>query len=203
MTGIQKRTSSRAPIVGVVLVVGLLAAITLLKQRTDAPDDVNAQPPPGVDAQAQPGSPSFEAGGNQTAPRTPQTAQQAVKDILGERDEGRAEQTRRNARYKSALVDTYRSENADPAWADATERRLQALATDPGIQAAGVKADDMAIDCKRTTCRTSASFSSSGQADDWSMLYMASGGAVLRNSVVSRTQNADGSVSVDIYSTAK
>lgn len=46
-------------------------------------------------------------------------------------------------------------------------------------------------------------FVSSGQASEGSMLYMASGGAVLSNSVVSHTQNADGSVSVDIYSTAK
>ena len=61
----------------------------------------------------------------------------------------------------------------------------------------------MVVDCKRTTCRTTANFSSNAHADDWSMLYMASSGVILRNSVVSRTLNADGSVSVEIYSAAK
>lgn len=193
------------PIFGVGLVLAVLAAITLWKQRGTNPNESGDSDDSAAVAAAESYSTASAARlRERDASASPAlNAEQAVKGILAEREQGRAEQTARSARYKGAIVAKYRGETTDPAWANGAERTLQALATDPAVQAAGLVPGDMSIDCKRTTCRTTANFSNNGQADDWSMLYMASGGAILRNSVVSRTQNADGSIALDIYSAAK
>lgn len=195
------------PMVGVGFVLVVLATMTLWKQRTTTPNESSAAGDDGATTGLERDTASRDVDmrgrGTAAASGTALSAEDAVKGILTEREQGRAEQTARSARYKGELVARYLAETTDPAWAGRAERTLQSVINDPAVQAAGLAAGDTVVDCKRTTCRTTAHFPNNGQADDWSMLYMASSGVVLRNSVVSSTQNADGSVSVDIYSTAK
>jgi hypothetical protein len=91
-------------------------------------------------------------------------------------------------------------EPVDPAWSAATEHTLDQIAAAPAIQQNVPAPKDMQIECRSSMCRVKSDFGNSSQADDWTLLFMASVGANMPQSIVSRISNPDGSQSVVIYS---
>lgn len=126
-----------------------------------------------------------------------------VEAVIAARNRDRAVVIAHNARIKDALASAWRSESADAAWAPAQEQAMRQVAALPAMGDADVLPRDLAVQCKRTTCRLDASFDSSGQADDWVLLYMSSAGGVQQHAVVSRKPHADGSVAIQVHSKAR
>lgn len=96
----------------------------------------------------------------------------------------------------------YAEEVRDPAWAFAQSRARARIAED--LSATGVDSPaDLATRCKRTVCKTTATFETPGQADQWALLYMASLGDTAKRSVVSHARDAQGVVHLEIYSVSE
>lgn len=190
-----------------VILIGALGALTIYKHRAtrdieNAASQANSVAAGSAASRAAAEADAATANRRPTAAMTPSEVKDAVHAIVAARAHEVSQQSLQNDRTKASLVAAFRSEKPNPVWSAPAEAKLQRIATSQSMTAAGIKATDMAVSCKSTTCHTSASFATSAQADDWVMLYMTGVGTVLHQSAVSRTQNADGSINIDIYSKA-
>jgi hypothetical protein len=103
------------------------------------------------------------------------------------------------ARIRKIATTRYAKEVRDPAWAYAQTRARAIIAKE--LSEAGVDLPaDLATQCKRTVCKTTATFETSSQADQWVLLYMASLGDAAKSSVVSNSRDTQGTTRLDIYS---
>ncbi len=126
----------------------------------------------------------------------------AVADLNRRRRALSGESAARDARLQEVAAARYAKEVTDPAWAFAQSRARARIAKD--LSAAGVDSPaDLATQCKRTVCRTTATFETPGRADQWALLYMASLGNTAKRSVVSHSQDAQGVVHLEIYSVSE
>ena len=128
---------------------------------------------------------------------------EAVREQLARIAEQRKQSAARLDRAKRDAAAAFAQEPVDPVWSAATERRIDQVAALPAIQQNSAAPKDMRVECRSSMCRVTSDFTTSGQADDWTMLFMASVGSTLPQSLVSRVTNPDGSQSVVIYSRAR
>ncbi|MEP6634706.1 MAG: hypothetical protein ABJA62_10920, partial [Luteimonas sp.] len=126
-----------------------------------------------------------------------------MKRSIARREQLRADQARQSEAARQKAIATYRAESVDPAWAPQKTAELNQIAALPAIAQAKISPKSLDVDCKRTICRLNGTFASNGDAEDWTMLYMSSVGGALPNSVVTRTQNPDGTTNVEIYGRAR
>ncbi|MBB6599244.1 hypothetical protein [Luteimonas sp. MC1825] len=140
-------------------------------------------------------------------PRSPVAARASSGAQLAAHVERRAqrrdEHIARTAALKKQSAERFAAEQVDPAWAPQKEAELAGIAGQPGFATAGVKPTSLDMDCKSSMCRIDGQFASNGEAEDWILIYMSSVGSALPSSVVSRTQNPDGSTRVEIYGRAR
>lgn len=129
----------------------------------------------------------------------PMGAPGQVKAIVAQRTRNVKALSARNEAIKAAAVSRYANEKQDVAWAAGKERALAGVAQDVAA-ASSAKPRDLVSQCKQTVCRTTATFASAGEADEWVSLYMASMGDVMKHSVVSTNRNQQGAIGVEIYS---
>jgi hypothetical protein len=106
---------------------------------------------------------------------------------------------------RNKIVGKYESEAIDPAWSNTTRQALisPALTASDQIRATHSEPSNLAVDCRSTTCRITADFPTTVAADDWSTLYITGAGDRLPNASLQKTANADGSVHLEIYATAR
>lgn len=140
---------------------------------------------------------------NTDAPMNASEMQQQVKQSIERRARLRDQLVRESAAAKQKAVATFSSERVDPTWASGKEAELTGIARSSAIAEAKAAPKTFDIDCKSTMCLLNGSFATNGEAEDWTLLYMSSVGSALPNSVVSRTQNPDGTTSVEIYGKAR
>ena len=195
----------RGPLLMALTVLAVLAAVTLWMRKPDGasattgmgtaakdastPADASNTPPADIASRRR----------QALAPMSTVGTHEQVAQSIARRERMRADQARQAEDSRQKAVATYRSERADPAWAPQKENELNTIAASPAIAEAKIVPKSLEVDCKRTICRLNGTFASSGEAEDWIMLYMASVGGGLPNSVVTRTQNPDGTTGVEIY----
>lgn len=129
--------------------------------------------------------------------------QAGIKALAESRERMRAEQERQFKRAQAGIAATFNSEPVDPAWSAPAESELRRIAANAESASEDIEAEDVAVACKKTTCRLTASFATGGKADDWTTRFMSSVGGALKSSAVSQTRNPDGSVLLEIYSNAR
>lgn len=83
-----------------------------------------------------------------------------------------AERNAEQNRVAADLESKYMGEPVDSQWASSTESGLGSIVKDPGLQASGITPQGYAAACRSRTCRVSAVFRSSGEAEDWSLMYV-------------------------------
>ncbi len=103
-------------------------------------------------------------------------------------------------RERRDAASAFASEPVNPVWAAATERQLDRVAAQPAIQQNGATPKDMQIQCRSSMCRIQSDFGQGSQADDWTLMFMASVGSTMPHALVSQVTNPDGTRSVVIYS---
>lgn len=136
-------------------------------------------------------------------PLAPGDRRARMEESIAKRQEMRAAYIKRTEESRRNAVETFNSERVDPQWAPQKEVELGKIAKQSAFETAGVAPTDLRMDCKSSMCRIDGSFTSSGQAEDWVLLYMSSVGSALPNSIVSRTQNPDGTTSIQVYGRAR
>lgn len=191
-------------LIPLLLVVVVLAGWAWYKQR-DQPIDASVMAPasnatvPATTAATVPdaGSNRFGMPGQGTGLNSadaqsllsgrPQTAADRAK-VLAERDRQMAEFER-----------SHRAEPVDAAWASQAQTNLDEIVVSEAIVASGIKPAEYAADCRSATCRISAEFKSSGDAEDWGTFFLASSGKTIRQAKMTILQNPDGTSEVRIY----
>ena len=200
---------TKAPLLLVVAVIAALAIVTMCvrQSRVEMPaDDVQA----GIDAA--PASATGDAESSQA--RAPRRAsmdarmsgaemQERVQAIVARRARLRDESENKARASRQKAEAAFRSEKVDKAWATQKETELSGVATSEALAQAKIVPKAFDVDCKSTVCRLNGTFSTLSEAEDWTLYYMSSVGNALPNTVVSKTQNPDGTTNVEIYGRAR
>lgn len=189
-------------LIPLLLVVAVLAGWAWYKQREQptpaatapvAADSASAALPAATAGSnaTRPGMPGAQGGLTATDARSllggPQTAADRAK-ALAERDRQMAEFER-----------SHRAEPIDAAWASKAQANLDEIVVSEAIVASGIKPGEYKADCRSATCRVSAEFKSSGDAEDWGTFFLASSGETIRQAKMTIIQNPDGTSEVRIY----
>lgn len=192
------KPGTRLPLVAAAVVALAVIAGTFLLRRGEVSDPADvpqstavvetvAQAPATTNPAARPARPSGEPLGQQVAAR------------LEGRAQSRARHAARMDELKERSAARYASEKVDPAWAPKKESQLTAIAANKAFEQVGARPTSLSVDCRSSMCRVDGAFETRSQAEDWVMMYMATVGGEMPNSVVSRTQAEDGSTRVEIY----
>jgi hypothetical protein len=198
--------SNRTPLLLglLLLVVAALATWAFMKQRRS---DVPAQPAaetvtqdPASLAQTQ-AQPSLANMRGMPMPTASQGGGLRGKLPMTEADRQKALAAR--DRQMAAFEQSHRAEPVDAAWASKAKADLDAIVTSEAIVASGIKPADYSADCRSATCRISAEFKSSGDAEDWGTFYLASSGKTIRQAKMTIVQNPAGGSEVRIYGTRR
>ena len=190
-----------APLILVAAVAAAIVVGTLLVRKSGVPADVVAAPAATDEAAEAPAA--RRPGATPPVRQSPAQARARVEQSAERRKKARDEQIRKTAELNRQAAETFRTEQVDPAWAPQKETELTDIAAIPAFETAGAVPTSMDIKCKSSMCRLESSFQTSGQAEDWILLYMSSVGSAMPNSLVSRTANPDGSTRVEIYGRAR
>ena len=199
----------KAPLLLAVAVIVVLAAVTawVRQSRIDVrADDVQAATDhvpvvTGDVAESSQSDVSRRAGTDGRASGA--DAPERVKAIIERRARLREEAASKAEASKQKAVAAYRAEKVDQAWATQKETELSGVATSAALAQAKIVPKSFDVDCKTTVCRLNGTFSTLGEAEDWTLYYMSSVGNALPNTVVSKTQNPDGTTNVEIYGRAR
>lgn len=201
------KSGNKLPVVATVAVVVALVGGTILLRGNDIPGarEVGSA---GVDgneaapvAAPMPASPPVARAARPAAPL--RSRDEELVEQVAARQAMREEHAARMAELRERSAARYAGERVDAEWAPVKEVELSAIADRKDFAAAGAKPISLEIDCRSTMCRLDGQFSSRGQAEDWVMMYTASVGEAMPNSVVSRSRNPDGSTRVEIYGRAR
>ena len=195
------KPGNRLPLlVAIAIVVAVVAATMLVRGGRGPANDDAGTAPVASDLQAPaPGARAPVAARPAPTRLQGQAIDGAVLDRVEERSRKREELRAQTAALKEQSAQRFASEQVDPTWAPAKVTELDGIAADPAFTDAGVVPTNLDIDCRSSMCRINGQFDDPGKAEDWIMLYTASVGGALPNTVISRTRNPDGTMRVEIY----
>ncbi len=193
------KSGNRLPLaVAVAVVVAVVAGTFFLRGKSGTGDQAVEESEAPVPVATQVGGPPT---GTRQAAKPVDRRQ--VEDQLSSQVERRAKMRDEHLARTNALreqsAQRYASEQVDPAWAPGKISELTNVANDASFEVAEAQPKSLSIDCRSSMCRIDGQFDDSNKAEDWILLYMASVGGSMPNSVVSRTRNPDGTMRVEIY----
>ena len=91
------------------------------------------------------------------------------------------------------------AEPVDAAWKLRSESEMTAIATSQDLKASGIAPTTYSNDCRSSTCRITATFQSSGDAEDWGMMLTTMSGSTLRQARPMVINNPDGTFELRVY----
>lgn len=196
------KSGNKLPLVvaaGVVL--ALVAATFFLRGRSGADEAAwaDAATPASEATPVAAPPPSTRPAGRESAPMDRARIEEQLVSQVERRAKMREEHQARVATLREQSVQRYASEQVDPSWAPGKMSELTELANDSAFEVAEVVPQSLSVDCRSSMCRIDGQFEDASKAEDWILLYSASVGGSLPNTVVSRTRNPDGTMRVEIY----
>ncbi len=99
----------------------------------------------------------------------------------------------------AALEAQHRAESVDSAWASKAEQALSLTATSDVMASTRITPQGYTADCRAATCRISASFASSSDAQDWGTFFLTSSGAQIRQAKLMVVPGPNGTSEVRIF----
>lgn len=193
------KPANRLPLFVAIAIVFAVIAATILVRAGRGPADVASDTAPVAREAPAPAAAGPAAPRAAPTPVRGAAVESAVLNQLEERTRKREELRARTAALKEQSARRYASEQVDPAWAPTKMGQLDGIAADPAFSAAGAVPSNLDIDCRSSMCRIDGQFEDASKAEDWIMLYTASLGSALPNTVISRSRNPDGTMRVEIY----
>ena len=104
---------------------------------------------------------------------------------------------------RQRLQAQFSSERADPSWAMGREQSLVANSTSPQINDLHVEPKNFQAECRSSTCRVTADFTSRSNAEDWFTLFLTNTGTRMGRTSYQLSANPDGSAHIEVYGTAR
>lgn len=180
-----------------VLVVGLLGWMAWKQVRPDSTAEALERTASDSARSGKNDMDSATGATNGTRPAAATLQAMMAKQLALMKDPAKAKQQR--DQELAALEAQHRAEPVDSAWAAKTERALSDVATSEVMVGTKLTPRDYDADCRSATCRISASFDSSSDAQDWGGFLMTVSGAQLRQAKLMVVPGPDGSAEVRIF----
>lgn len=142
-----------------------------------------------------------------TSPRADSPAAQVVlRDDLARqmelmKDPLKAQQVQEQ--QLAQLESQHRAERVEAGWKAQAESALSDIATSRDLEMSGIAPSTYASDCRSSTCRTSATFSTHGDAQDWGTMFLTMSGTTVRQARLMVLPNADGTYELRVYGTRR
>lgn len=101
-----------------------------------------------------------------------------------------------------ALEAAFARDRIDPVRGGQVEQTLEKTVSSDTMVGTGLTPQDVAIDCRATTCKVVGQFAKRGDAEDWALFYVtAAGGNVFTQTRMAYVTRPDGNTEVRIYAT--
>jgi hypothetical protein len=139
-------------------------------------------------------SPAFNSSAGETAP----DLMRLHKRIA----DARAEQAD-SVRLMAEIDRLHKAEPVDAAWSAQSETAVLSTTTQPLLAQSGLKPQDLATDCRSSTCRISARFAQSTDAESWAQMMVTEMAGTMSQARMAVVQLPDGSSEVHIYGVRK
>jgi hypothetical protein len=114
----------------------------------------------------------------------------------------RAEQANRD-RLVAELDRQHKAESIDTAWSAQSETAILSTSIDPLMSQSGLMPKDLSADCRSSTCRISARFAESTDAQSWATMMVTQMAGTMSQARMAVMQLPDGSSEVRIYGARK
>ncbi len=98
-----------------------------------------------------------------------------------------------------AMEAKFSQDAPDPVRGARIEHALGQAVSGDTMTSTGIAPDDVAIQCKRHSCRIVAKFKKAGDAEDWAIFYLTAAGQNLARSRIAQSRQSDGMTEVRIY----
>jgi hypothetical protein len=138
--------------------------------------------------------PAFVPSGGETAP----SLMQLHKNMAN----ARAKQADRD-RIMGELDRQHLAEPIDAQWSAQSESAVQSASTQPVMIQSGLKPQGVSTDCRSTTCRISARFADSSDAESWASILITQMSGTMLQAKTAVMPLPDGSSEVRIYGVRK
>jgi len=106
-------------------------------------------------------------------------------------------------RMISELDRAHKAEALDVGWSASSEANILSASIEPVMTESGFQPKDIATDCRSNTCRISARFAESGDAQNWAGMLVTQLGGTLSQVKMTVLPQPDGSSEVLIYGARK
>lgn len=94
-------------------------------------------------------------------------------------------------------------ESRDLAGASRAEAELQEASGNRSLQASGLAPPSLDADCRRRTCRITATFAKAVDAEEWGTMFVTVAGATLSSTQMLAIPRTDGGADLEIYGTRR
>lgn len=181
------------PAVSLLLVLFLIAGISLYRASTRESTNPAASPtdvPERVVAKDR--APATHAGASSHLSASPDA-------LIAANQRAESEQRAKIEQAQQGLAARYRSEPRDATWAAAKERDLLTLTRLEQAGRMNAMPSSVDVDCKTSSCRIAADFTSQTSANDWLTVFTTSLGDSLPFGTTEQKTNPDGSVTIEIF----
>jgi len=108
-----------------------------------------------------------------------------------------------DARLMAEIDHLHQAEPIDASWSAQAETAVLSTTTEPMMAQSGLKPQDLDTDCHSRTCRISARFAESTDAQSWATMMVTELAGTMSQARVAVTQLPDGSSEVRIYGSRK
>jgi hypothetical protein len=190
--------NSRKPLVFTAGVIAMIAGSTVLVRSFDAREAQTRVAVPGSPGVARPAASTSPFPASELVARPRETTGEFVKrqqQLLADP----AQFAAARARDLAALESQHAAEPVDPDWKREAEAALEDITASDTIAVTGIAPDTYRADCRSRLCRVSATFTASGDAEDWQNMFVTMTGNTFRQTRMHVIQTAPGAYTLEIY----
>lgn len=148
----------------------------------------------GIAARLAARSPAYRPNADETAPDLMRLHKHIADTRAGQAD---------GVRLMAEIDRLHRAEPIDAAWSAQAETTVLSTTTQPLVVQSGLKPQDIATDCRSSTCRISARFAEPTDAQSWATMMITEMAGTMSQAKMAVVTLPDGSSEVRIYGARK
>ncbi len=198
---------NRTLLIGASALIALIVGITAWNARSRAdstpPAELSAET--AKDASTSPGAsgvvdaPLADVWAGRARPPAPKRQPDGKPSLLLGSPEERERAKREYEQLARNLEDAHRKEPVDAAWKGTAETSMRAIQEGEALKATGFTPNEFRSDCRSRSCRISATFDNTVDAQDWATMFTTMTGADFRSARYVTMPTADGKTEIRIY----
>lgn len=198
---------NRTLLIGAIAMVALILGVTAWKarHRTGSVQPAEAPVAEMTDASTSPGAsgvvdaPLADVWAGRAPPPVPKRQVDGKPSLLFGGPEERERAKREYEQLARNLEEAHRKEPVDAAWKGAAETSMRSISEGEALKSTGFGPAEFRSDCRSRSCRISATFDNTADAQDWATMFTTMTGSDFRSARYVTVPTADGRTEIRIY----